>query len=152
LSREGGLWAWGSVPGERNSSWWRQMSVGDWVLCVYGNVYRFVARVTLTLEDDALARRVWGETTDGATWSLMYFLSRPTKISVPVDSLTPHLNNGYRGFTRISDERIARIEADFGSLGEFVQTKLLGSLSESRYFLIRSNEDSAYADELGVRY
>ena len=135
--------------------------VGDWVLCVYENTYHYVARVALKLENEALARRAWGDTSEGQTWSLMYFLTRPTKISKPVSSLAGYLNNGYRGFTRIGDERVGRIEQDFGSVDRFVESAILGSSAEpieadqpasTGYFLIRSNEDSEYGDQIGVRY
>ena len=163
-NRQGGLWAWGAVPSNRNRSFWKRMNAGDWVLCVYENTYRHAARVTFKIEDEQLARRVWGEAPEGGTWSLMYFLTRPSSMAKPVAALAKYLNNGYRGFTRISDAKTARINDVFGSVDRFVENELAGNPAavdardngdregEARYFLIRSNLDSKYEDELGIRY
>src|SRR5688500_13905050 len=40
-----GLYAWGAIPGPQNTQRWNAMKAGDWVLCVYGGRYRYIARL-----------------------------------------------------------------------------------------------------------
>jgi 5-methylcytosine-specific restriction protein B len=123
----GGLYAWGAVPGQQNAARWNQMNVGDWTLCVYGSAYRYVARVLAKFDNENFARDVWGVDEHGRTWNLMYFLSKPDRISIPLSELTDTLHAGYMGFTRISDERLQLIATDFGSVDRFIETRILGA-------------------------
>lgn len=118
-----GFYAWGAVPGPVNKRTWNAMQVGDLVLTVYGNQYQFFSSVVGKLNDKGLASRIWGTDEDGDTWQYMYLLSVPQKISVDVlsEPAVSYLNKGYRGYTRISDEKLLDILKDFGSLDGFVQ-------------------------------
>src|SRR5437868_472581 len=88
--RAGGLYAWGAVPGEKNTPRWQQVRTGDWMLCVYNSTYRFVAEVIAKYDNPNFAREVWGTDPRGRTWNLMYFLTKPQPVSVPVSSLAEY--------------------------------------------------------------
>lgn len=126
LPGEPGFHAWGAVPGPRNKSTWDAMQVGDLVLTVYDNQYHFLSSVIGKFNDKALACRIWGTDEDGGTWEYMYLLSKPQRLSVHVlsEPVVNYLNKGYRGYTRISDEKVMVILKDFGSLDSFVQQVL----------------------------
>jgi hypothetical protein len=126
-----GLYAWGAIPGPQNRRRWERMQDGDVALCVYDSRYRYAARVTRKVESEELARAVWGQDPAGRTWSLIYFLTPPEKLDIPLVELADYLHQSYQGFTRISDERAARILADFGSLTNFLDQQVLGRLSEA---------------------
>ena len=118
-----GFHAWGAVPGPVNQRTWTAMQVGDLVLTVYANQYHFLSTVIGKLHNQALASRIWGKDEEGNTWEYMYLLSEPQNIAT--DVLSPpavdYLNKGYRGFTRISDDKVQTIVKDFGSLDSFVE-------------------------------
>jgi hypothetical protein len=50
-----GFYAWGAVPGVRNIPNWEAIQRGDYVLCVYGNNYRYVARVLAKYDNERFA-------------------------------------------------------------------------------------------------
>jgi hypothetical protein len=105
-----GFYAWGAKPGLSNEPNWNQMSPGDWVLCVYDSVYHYVAQVLGKFRNAALAERVWKrDPADGKTWEYMYFLTKPREINTPVAQLSADLNELYRGFAKISDDKLQRI-------------------------------------------
>lgn len=119
-------YAWGAVPGPVNQRTWSAMHVGDLVLTVYANQYQFLSSVVGKIHSLELANRIWGQDELGRTWEYMYLLTPPQPIAVhvlsePVASL---LNKGYRGFTRISGEKVANIRQMYGSLENFVQSVL----------------------------
>ncbi|WP_167772703.1 AAA family ATPase [Ramlibacter henchirensis] len=101
------------------------MQEGDLALCVYDSRYRYVAQVLKKFENEDLARAIWGQDPEGRTWSLIYFLTEPQKLDVPLLDLAGYLQQGYMGFTRISDAKSARIKAEFGSINTFVEQQLL---------------------------
>jgi hypothetical protein len=111
------------------------MRPGDWALCVFENRYRYVARVIAKYENYAAAQGIWGSLDSGETWQLMYFLSRPTAIDIPVEKLADYLNRGYMGFTRIAEERLERAIRDFGTVDSFIQEALLSSGETSQTFV-----------------
>lgn len=112
----GGFYAWGAVPGVRNIPNWKAMERGDYVLCMYGNTYHYVARVLAKYNNERFARRVWGEDEGGETWEYMYFLTEPLEVERHVSEFEGYLNAVYRGFTRISDDRLDAILDDYGSI------------------------------------
>jgi hypothetical protein len=133
ISAQHGLYAWGAVPGQQNTPRWNAIESGDWVLGVFDSRYRYVAQVVAKYDNEAFAADIWGRDPNDATWSLVYLLARPTEINVPVDVLGEYLNRGYMGFTRISDEKIDAIEAEFGSLDRFIEAKLGGSSGQGDF-------------------
>lgn len=124
IAVDDGFYAWGAVPGPVNEKTWERMQVGDQVLCVYDNRYRFACSVTAKFRNAELAKRIWKTDPEGRTWEYMYSLSRPVPIDVSVvDGAAPQfLNKGYRGFTRISDDKVRAIVGEFGSLDGFMES------------------------------
>src|SRR5215203_1423621 len=116
-----GFYAWGAVPGLRNTPTWETMERGDYVLCVYDSTYHFVARVLAKYENEKFARRVWGVDEDGQTWKYMYFLTKPIEVHQPLYEFESYLHSRYQGFTRISNDRLNEIEEDFGNIEGFIQ-------------------------------
>lgn len=99
------------------------MQIGDLVLTVYANQYHFLTTVIGKLHNQPLASRIWGNDDEGKTWEYMYLLSPPHNIAVDVLSApaVDYLNKGYRGFTRISDDKTQAIVKHFGNLETFVE-------------------------------
>lgn len=128
-----GFYAWGAVPGPDNKRRWEAMQVGDLVLTVYDNQYHFLSSVIGKLNNQALARRIWGNDDEGVTWEYMYLLSQPQSIAVHVSSepVVNYLNKGYRGFWRISDDKVRAILKAYGNLDSFVQEVFQGQIPES---------------------
>jgi hypothetical protein len=131
---EHGLYAWGTIPGERNSPNWAAIEPGDWMLCEFENRYRYAARIVAKYDNESFATEVWGRDPKGMTWSLMYFLTRPAETDVPVGALSKHLNLSYRGFSRISDEKVAEIEREYGSLDKFIEAELFSGKEHAERF------------------
>ncbi len=125
IQEEGrGFYAWGAVPGVRNIPNWEVMQRGDYVLCVYGNTYHYVAQVLAKYENERFARRIWGGDENGKTWKYMYFLTEPLEIYRHLSELVGYLNAEYRGFTRISNTKVDEILNDFGSVDAFIHQEL----------------------------
>lgn len=61
-----------------------------------------------------------GEGERGRTWRYMYFLTKPIKINRHVSALAKYLNAAYFGFTKISDNRLSAIAAEYGSIDQFI--------------------------------
>lgn len=151
-----GLYAWGAVPGPQNTPRWEALKPGDWMLCVYGNTYQWVCKCVAKFDNEQFARAIWGNDPDGNTWQLMYFLTTPQKISIPISTLTSYLNSRYMGFFRIGDQSIQKITTDYASVDNFMEKVLVkGEVvkkSPETYALIRSNEGSGWQDEKGQIY
>ena len=130
MPNQTGFYAWGAVPGERNLPTWKNMQVGDLVLTVFDNQYHYFSSVMGKVHSHALAKEIWGVDAEGQTWEYMYFLSKPQPISalVTAEPLKSLLNNGYRGFTRISHERTENIISRYGSLETFIAQELKASI------------------------
>lgn len=116
-------YAWGAVPGPRNVPMWNDMADGDIVLTVYDNRYHFISTVLAKLHAPALASRIWGVDDEGKTWEYMYLLSQPREVDVGVfdEPVVSYLSKGYRGFTQISEEKLDRIQNEFGSIDGFAE-------------------------------
>ncbi len=122
----GGFYAWGAVPGERNTPNWKAMRSGDYVLCAFGNAYHYAARVLGKYANRRFAEEVWGTTPEGETWELMYFLTKPVAVDRRVPEVAEYLNAGYRGFARINDAKVDAILLEFGSVDAFIDRALNG--------------------------
>lgn len=125
INSEHGLYAWGAIPGAQNNPRWGQIKAGDWMLCVFDSTYHYVAQVTAKFENEKFAKEVWGETEEGKTWQLMYFLTKPVAISIKTADLSDFLSKGYMGFTRIGTPKVSLIENAFGSVQNFIESRLL---------------------------
>lgn len=156
-ARSGGIFAWGVVPGPNNERNWAAMRRADWVLCVYDSTYHFVTQVVDTFDSAGFASAVWGRDEDGQTRQFVYLLTRPRKINVSVEALSSYLNDAYMGFSRISDEKIARIRLECGSIDKFINSRLLnGSRPNSTqtpvYLLLHADGSLFRNDEIGRKY
>ena len=147
------IFCWGSMPTEKNYNTWSRMNIGDYVICVYENRYRFISRLKKRLNSFDLAKYIWG-LDDGKTWQYMYFLTEP----IPIDF---HLNEismgkspikGFRGFARISDERIDFVKDKFGSLDQFIKDnfKVFITPEKSGIFDLDGFRDKIKDEELFV--
>lgn len=125
INLEHGLYAWGAIPGIQNNSRWDQIKAGDWMLCVFDSTYQYVAQVIVKFDNQEFAREVWGETAEGKTWQLMYFLTKPVAISIKVADLSDFLSKSYMGFSKIGEEKISLIEKAYGSVQAFIESRLL---------------------------
>ena len=125
-----GFFAWGAVPGPRNVPMWNAMQVGDVVLTVFDNRYRFASSVIGKVHSADLAKRIWGVDDEGKTWEYVYLLTppRPVDVAVTAEPVISYLNNGYRGFTRISDSRVEKIIEDYSTTDAFIQAVFSTSL------------------------
>jgi hypothetical protein len=132
FDREHGLYTWGTLPGGASERVWSAMRPDDWVLCEYYNDYHYVAQVVGTFTNIGCANELWGMTEYGKTWSLMYFVTKPVAVYVPVSACSPCLSRKYMGFTRISDDRLSAIESSFGSTKSFIDQMLLRAPTSSK--------------------
>lgn len=142
VAQPDGFYAWGAVSGERNVPNWQSLAPGDTVLTVYDNRYRFISSVLAKVHNEDLARSIWGSDEEGRTWEYIYFLTKPTRIDVNVDQadVVKHLRNGYRGFTKISDAAIEKIEKEYGTVENFCRT--IFTVFETAQFQIKLVEDA----------
>lgn len=127
-----GFYAWGAMPGERNLPAWDAMERGDYVLCVYGSAYRYLARVVAKSENRRFAESVWGTNEAGKTWQYMYFLTKPLKVNRQLSEVEDYLPARYMGFTRISDSRLSTILDDYGSAENFIYERFIRRRSAAR--------------------
>jgi len=127
IDRKHGLYAWGAVPGPNNVRLWGEIKPEDYMLCVYDSTYHFIAKVLKKARNEKCARELWGSNADGKTWELIYFLTRPQEIQVPIKNLSRYLNKSYMGFTKISQEKVQKIIKDFGNLQNFVEKGFMNS-------------------------
>lgn len=152
----GGLYAWGATPGRMNDPVYRLLEVGDWMFCVYGARYRYVARVVAKFDNAQFARDIWGETDEGKTWEKLFFLSKPVELNAPIEDHSDYLARGYQGFSKAGPGKLQQIALDFGSVDAFVKQRFLKEKIDQplndQYFLIRSNLESQWEDQLGNVY
>lgn len=128
-----GFYAWGAVPGIRNIPMWKAMHEGDVVLTVFANRYHYISSVISKVHSAELAKKIWGTDPEGKTWEYIYLLTEPKPVNVEVTSspVVDYLYNGYRGFTKISDERIVNLIHDFGTLEAFIEHAFQASVAPS---------------------
>jgi hypothetical protein len=124
--RGNGFYAWGAVSGPKNIENWRDMSTGDYVLCVQDNAYRYAAQVLDKYDRPRFAESVWGTRDSIHTWQYMYFLTEPVEVNGSVPNAARYLNAGYRGFVQINDRKVAAIISEFGTVDEFIHQVLGG--------------------------
>tara|TARA_B100000427_G_scaffold257056_1_gene220810 strand:+ start:1313 stop:2740 length:1428 start_codon:yes stop_codon:yes gene_type:complete len=141
------FYAWGAVKGPRNISNWNDINEGDYVLTVYDKKYHYVSRVLAKTHNSELAEKIWGTTDDGNTWEYMYFLTRPKKVEIHISSLSNYLNKLYRGFTKISRQKIINnILEDYDNIDNFIEQsfsfsseKTVKDLSEFTVPVVKEN-------------
>ena len=145
-----GFHAWGVPPGPENIMNWLYMASGDHVLAVVDGRYRYAAEVTGRYENAKAADAIWG--TDGETGEsreYIFFLSKPRKISLPVETLAKWLPENYQGLTRIDEQNLQRIRGDFGTVDRFFRETFLHTDQKAPALdisgMFKSVEDTATA-------
>jgi len=132
------------------------MRKDDWILCVYGGFYHHAMKVKAKYENEKLAKQVWGTNENNETWKFMYFLTRPQILPngpAPLNQLQSYLNKSYQGFWKISDEKIERIEKEFGSIEIFIEQMVLDEKSQGKVgmeFQILKEKESTQQEESGA--
>jgi hypothetical protein len=152
---DGTCCAWAAVPGVRNDGTYASMRVGDIVAFYASRHYTYVARVRTKAELPEIADAIWGKDQKGRTWSHMFFLSRPTRVEVPLERLNDYLQDApYQGFMRLSSARESKITSDYGGLEAFVDARLLmGDAVPNGYFLPRNHDAADWqTGDLRFRY
>lgn len=125
-ARAGGFFAWGLGTTKRATFFWDQLQVGDVILGFYEFNYRVVAQLVGKEENLALAEKLW-KTGD---WPRMLFMTRPNPVVIKAADTSPPLCSTYRGTTRISDIRTAKIASEYGSIRAFIYEKFGVALAE----------------------
>jgi len=107
---------WGLNSGQKNRGTWEKVAIGDTILFKVQGRYRASARVTHKLVNSSLAARIWGENSYGGIWTLLFELSTPTRLSVPVE--LEQVLGKHPGMRRIPMDRINGVVSRIG-LDEF---------------------------------
>jgi hypothetical protein len=84
---EGQHFAWAAKPGLRNDKTWASMQPGDYVIFYSQGLYSYIATVKLRIQNADLAEALWGRGDDGSRWELIYFVTHPIRIDIPLENL-----------------------------------------------------------------
>ncbi len=123
---------WGSRDTSANRAKFDRMKDGDEVLIVEGDSVKLLGRVAAKTVNPKLSRQLWknlrGEETEG--WDLIYFIANPREVGVPFSSVRELLgyepNFQLRGFTSVSEERLAAFYAIYDDLYSILLAKKAG--------------------------
>lgn len=129
IERRGhGFYAWGLRATPQNIENWFLMSVGDFILVAQKGSFRQYAKVLGRYENARAARAIWGaESPDEEVREYLFFLSEPIALGLPCGELADYLQMEPAEFSRVSDEAMDRIEADFGNVERFARRRLLNT-------------------------
>jgi hypothetical protein len=128
IERRGrGFYAWGLPNDARYVEAWFEMNAGDCLLMTYKGAYRHFAKVTGRYNNERAARAIWRSGKDEQARELLFFLSEPIPLSLRCEQLNDYLPSRYEDFTRLSDETLDRIEADFSTVDRFIRRRLLNT-------------------------
>jgi hypothetical protein len=129
IERRGhGFFAWGLPPGVDNVEHWFHMGVGDFVLMRYDGAYRHYGKVLGRYDNGRAAKAIWGDGDEpDSVCELMFFLTEPISISLPIDELKDYLACDVAAFQQVPKDDAERIEADFGSIERFFRRRLLNT-------------------------
>lgn len=142
---EGQHFAWAAKPGPRNDKTWASMQPGDYVIFYSQGLYSYIATVKLRIQNADLAEALWGHGDDGSRWELIYFVTHPIRIDIPLENLADVFQSApYQGFVELSDARAAAIEAEYGTIDDFISQRIFKQVAN--FTLIRSNAESAWED------
>jgi MoxR-like ATPase len=153
-SNDGLYYAWGARPGARNDLTWLRMRAGDYVVFYVTGLYQYIARVKVTVRSTPTAEQIWGLDPGGASWELIYFLTPPQRIDVPLETLSDTLQAApYQGFVELPEARVAKVVATYGSVEEFVARRFFDETqTPTNFVLLRSNESSPWQDDATGSY
>jgi putative restriction endonuclease len=120
--QDGQCYLWGDRGGEHGRQYWNQMAAGDLALCYRERKFVAVSKVLATIENEPAGRAAWPDAIS-EPYRLLFFLSPPVWIDVPVATLPQYFGKVYQGLRRLpKSENILR---DYGSLDRFVTEALL---------------------------
>jgi hypothetical protein len=129
IERRGhGFYAWGLRGEPDNIQLWFQMGVGDFVLLVQREHFRYYAKVLGRYQNARAASLIWG--TDRSEQDMreyLFFLSEPVPLNLPCAELVDYLPSVAGDAFRVPADGIDRIEADFGGIERFVRRRLLNT-------------------------
>ena len=122
-----GYYAWGAIPGPRNTRFWEELQVDDTILIYQSGSYTYRTRVVFKprRQMSQFALENWGTDESGKTWEHVYFLEKPYRFAEPIGTgkLAKYLLSQYMGFTKIAGARIQRIVSDYGTIDDFLETE-----------------------------
>jgi hypothetical protein len=129
IERRGhGFFAWGLHPSPQNIENWFLMSVGDYVLIAQRGSYRQYAKVLGRYQNAKAARSIWPvEGPADEAREYLFFLSEPMSVGLPCPELADYIPVADADFSRVPDEAMERIEADFGNVERFARRRLLNT-------------------------
>ncbi|MBL8202404.1 MAG: HNH endonuclease [Chromatiales bacterium] len=129
IERRGhGFYAWGLRATPRNIENWFLMSVGDFILIAQKGSFRHYAKVLGRYENAKAARAIWGvDAPDEEVREYLFFLSEPIALGLACSELADYLEAETAEFSRVPDEVMDRIEADFGNVERFARRRLLNT-------------------------
>jgi hypothetical protein len=142
---EGQHFAWAAKPGPRNAKTWASMQPGDYVIFYSQGLSSYIATVKLQIQNADLAETLWGHGDDGSRWELIYFVTHPVRINIPLENLADVFQSApYQGFVELSDTRAAAIEAEYGTIDHFISQRIFKQVTN--FTLIRNSAESAWGD------
>lgn len=129
IERRGhGFYAWGLHGEPENIQHWFQMGVGDFVLLVQREHFRYYAKVLGRYQNERAATAIWGaDRAEPKMREYLFFLSEPVPLNLPCAELGDYLVGATGDIGRVPADRIDRIEADFGGIERFVRRRLLNT-------------------------
>ena len=129
IERRGhGFYAWGLRGEPDNIQHWFQMGVGDFVLLVQREHFRYYAKVLGRSQNSRAASLIWGaDRPEQDMREYLFFLSEPVPLNLPCAELADYLPTCPGDVIRVSADGIGRIEADFGGVERFVRRRLLNT-------------------------
>lgn len=137
---DGTCYVWGDRGGEHGRDYWNQMAAGDLALCYRDRKIVAFSTVLYKIENEQAGKAAWPDATTDP-YRLLFFLSKPTWIDLPVATLPQYFGKVYQGLRRLraSDH----VLQEFGAIDHFVDEVLLGA-SRSK----RSLPDSLSRDDV----
>jgi MoxR-like ATPase len=147
-ARDGLVHMWGARPGPAAERRWERLEPGDVGLVYSDSHFVLSCRVYAKARSAAIAKAVWGEDGDGATWECMSFLDPVEEINVSLADVVHAL--GYKasyvpqGFEIPNEEIQERIRRDYGSADAFIRALVAGERPRRVWWV---NQNQTFAEE-----
>lgn len=129
IERRGrGFFAWGFPTEQAFVEKWFHMGIGDFVLVIFDGAYRYYGKVLGRYENQRAAKAIWGGSdSESNARELLFFLSEPISLSLPIAELRDYLPPVTDRFAQLTDDVMERIEGDFGTVERFFRHRLLNT-------------------------
>lgn len=113
---------WGSRDSATNRSRFENMSAGDNILIVEGQIIKLLGKIACKTINPDLSAELWknlkGDATEG--WNLIYFIANPLEIEIPFSHFKKLFNYNpnwsLRGLTNVSHDRLAEFYSTYDDL------------------------------------